>query len=61
MNIQNNQVAPQYEKLAVLKPNFFLKNPSMLGYPAPLRAGLAPRMALDVDSVLEPKLPVVDI
>ena len=56
---------PQYEKLAAVKPNSFMKNPSILGVPATLRAGPAPQMGLDkffgLDSVEEANLPEVDI
>ena len=55
MSMQNNLAAPQYEKLAALKPNFSLKNPSMLVNQAPMRSGPAPRMGFDkwlfIDSV----------
>ena len=62
MKLQLNLAVPQYETLATVLQNSFYTNSSILGVPAPLRAGPAPQMGLDgLDSVLEAKLPVVDI
>ena len=65
MNIQNNQAGSTYRKIAALKPTIFIKNPSVMGVPAPLRAGPAPRMQLDETNLNlnypEAKISVVDI
>ena len=65
MNIQNNQAGSTYRKIAALKPTIFIKNPSVMGVPAPLRAGPAPRMQLDETNLNlnypEAKIPLVEI
>ena len=47
MKWQSNLAVPQYQKLAAVKPNSIIKNSSILGVPAPSRAGPAPQMRLD--------------
>ena len=62
MNIQNNQAVSAHQQLADLKPSSFLKNPTVMAFNVPFRAGPAPLMKLRQESSEQDnKVPEVNI